>query len=213
MRTTACVLAPLCLLGAIHVAGACAPFGADGGGDGPAAREAAPEAGSALDAALADVTVADAGGGGDGFGGVRFEGPQGTGHRYLVVVKSAGVSWAEADADAVARGGYLATIRDEAENQFVFALASATPGAVYTAPDKNTFGPWLGGLLPVGWAEWRWVTDEAWSFTAWWPGEPSNSSGNEDRLHYYAFDKVESTWGDNPASGARVRSYVIERDD
>ncbi|MEP7274673.1 MAG: C-type lectin domain-containing protein, partial [Acidobacteriota bacterium] len=65
--------------------------------------------------------------------------------------------WDEAQAAAVARGGYLATILSDAENTFVFNLVN---DPAYWRDDLP-FGPWIGGYQPPGSPEpaggWTWV--------------------------------------------------------
>ena len=72
----------------------------------------------------------------------------GNGHWYEALtgppIRPRPIRWADAEQDAEARGGYLASITSEAENNFVFSLIDSPiywffDGAVY-------FGPWLGGL-------------------------------------------------------------------
>src|SRR5262245_41765654 len=45
-----------------------------------------------------------------------------TGHWYEVISAPSGITWADAQADALSRGGYLATILSPEENTFVFGL-------------------------------------------------------------------------------------------
>ena len=62
----------------------------------------------------------------------------GNGHFYEVVSAPGSLSWEAASAAAVARGGTLATLTSQAENDFVFALAD---NATFWA---GSSGPWLG---------------------------------------------------------------------
>jgi hypothetical protein len=93
----------------------------------------------------------------------------GNGHYYEAVLSTG--NWNTANAGAIARGGYLATITSGAENTFVYGLVSGNDAFWYLDGYGNGIGPWLGGYqLPdqsapdVGW---QWVTDEAWSYTNW----------------------------------------------
>jgi hypothetical protein len=151
----------------------------------------------------------------------------GNGHSYEGVGEPNGISWTEAKAAAESRGGYLATIHSQAENDFVFNLISGyefwhgptKPGDAFT-------GPWLGGYQPAGSLEpdggWTWVTGEPWTFTNWHPsfgGTPlPDNSGNADKLHFIQeFSSIiqpTSYWDDlaDIPSGVDygVVAYVVE---
>ena len=92
--------------------------------------------------------------------------------------------------------GYLATATSLEENNFIATLGASTSA-------------YFGGFQPPGTAEpaegWEWVSGEAWSFTAWGPGEP-NDSGGEDCIHY----RTDGLWNDISCAG--VRPYVVEYD-
>ncbi len=82
------------------------------------------------------------------------------------------INWFDAQNDAVAKGGHLATITSQGE----WTRCRATPGY-----SRNL---WLGGVQsggpePAG--GWGWVTGEAWTGDAWSKGEPNNAGG-EDHL-------------------------------
>jgi hypothetical protein len=90
------------------------------------------------------------------------------------------MSWLQAKDDAQRRGGHLATITSQSEWLKLLKLR----------PKPGYF--WLGGYKPkittdpsVGW---KWVTGEAWGYTAWFGGdnrfaaEPNNLGGNEKYL-------------------------------
>jgi len=68
-------------------------------------------------------------------------------------------------------GGHLATITSEAENAFIYGLASNNIALWHSLPNGCVLGPWLGGTQPTGSSEpgggWRWVTGETWSYTNW----------------------------------------------
>src|SRR5262249_46089958 len=69
----------------------------------------------------------------------------GNGHWYQVVSVAGGISWDDAQADALSRGGYLATVVSAPENSFVFSLVD-TPGAwLYFPQGDANAGPWIGG--------------------------------------------------------------------
>ncbi len=141
----------------------------------------------------------------------------GNGHGYEPVAAS--VTWFQANQAANAAGGHLATIRSAAENDFVFSLVNSPEFWVPDSRFNMTMGPWLGGLQPPGSPEpagnWQWVTGEAFSYTNWHAGEPSNSGlgGVEDYLHFWAtpVGARAPTWND--CSGwLTTGGYVIEYD-
>ena len=64
--------------------------------------------------------------------------------------------------------GYLATLTDQAENDFVYSMG-------------NPQWHWVGGFQNLNsptYSEpsggWEWVTGEAWVYENWHPGEPNN---------------------------------------
>lgn len=84
------------------------------------------------------------------------------GHRYTLVDCS---SWTDAENQAVAMGGHLATVRSLAENNWIFQ---------YAFDNKDTcYRLWLGITKPMGSSGpppgygWSWVSDEPVSFTYW----------------------------------------------
>lgn len=121
-----------------------------------------------------------------------------------------------ADQLAHAQGGYLATLSSPAENNFVFSLIDAPQ---FWNDSINGSGPAIGGFQPEGSPEpgdgWRWVTDEPWSYTNWFPGQPDDGAGgtSEDRLHYFSGFQIgvrASTWNDIAAKDANLGGFVIE---
>jgi hypothetical protein len=128
----------------------------------------------------------------------------GKGHSYEVV--SSVVSWNDAWHLARAKGGYLATITTQAENDFITSLLPSGLNA------------WLGGYQPSGSSEpsgnWRWVTGEPFQFQNWNGGEPNNGVGHvpwdEPVLEIYGI--TTSAWGRwNDAHPMQNQfGYVIE---
>ncbi len=141
----------------------------------------------------------------------------GNGHWYEAVAVPAGLDWQAADSAAAAKGGYLASITSEAENNFVFSLIddeqfwrSGGPGAYYR-------GPWIGGALNAGITppidpleDWEWTTGEAFDYENWRTssGEPG---GDGDRIHFA--DSPEwvrsAEWNDLPGTFL-LNGYVVE---
>jgi hypothetical protein len=144
----------------------------------------------------------------------------GNGHWYEVVfIPGPVATWHEAKTEAEEKGGYLATITSDAENQFVYDLTVNTPGAWEMSAEWAT-GPTLGGYQdrsapdysePSG--GWRWVTGEPWAYTAWLQQphpQPDDWLNLEDYLSYWGYpNKIMPTWNDG---GDICSRYVIEYD-
>jgi hypothetical protein len=138
----------------------------------------------------------------------------GNGHFYDVVSVPGTISWEDANAAALAVGGYLATITSQAENDFAFLLVN---NATYW---HGSSGPWLGGYQSPATnqpdANWHWVTGEAWNYTNWQIGQPNDAGGKaEDKLQFGFAPRV-STWNDimsiDPTPAYRPTAYVVEWD-
>ena len=148
----------------------------------------------------------------------------GNGHFYEVVyVGSSGISWTDANSEAIVAGGYLVTITSKEENDFVYSLISSN-NDLWAPWNDNGLGPWLGGFqnkeaydVDEGWT---WITGEVWSYTNWSPTTPDDYHGvNEDKLHFFSSHSLmnDSAWNDNPDkvedSGTPIRAYIVEFDD
>jgi hypothetical protein len=140
----------------------------------------------------------------------------GNDHWYEAVVRPEGITWAEAQTEAQARGGYLATIGSAEENLFVFSLVQDKPEFFLPTDLNPGNGPWLGGLQPDNSSEpdgnWQWVTGEPFSFTAWNSSALNNCASEwdcapEDRLHYWVQD--DPLWNDVPGN-AHLSGYIVE---
>ncbi len=134
----------------------------------------------------------------------------GNGHFYEAVL--APTTWSEAELAARERGGHLATISSAAENDFVFELVDSPEfWTGFGGGFCCSWGPWLGGRREGN--GFRWITDEPFSYSNWLPGEPNNSSGVENSLHFFA-DTTGSrapTWNDFFDLPAwRLNGYVVE---
>ena len=140
----------------------------------------------------------------------------GNGHFYQVVTVPAGITWPEAKARAEAAGGYLATLTSASEATYVYQLASQIPAAWFLHPAGDTLGPWLGGRQLPNSKEpdggWYWITNEAWSYTNWAYGEPSNNNQgtSEDSLLFVGRGSTTGPeWNDYPGTG-KALAYVVE---
>jgi hypothetical protein len=77
--------------------------------------------------------------------------------------------WADADSACQANGGYLATIANEEEDDFV-----AQGGEIVAA------ACWIGLTDQAVEGTWEWVTGEAVNYTRWRPGQPDSQGGQDD---------------------------------
>ena len=118
------------------------------------------------------------------------------GHGYRIFNEA--LTWTEAKAACEAKGGHLATITGKGENYFVKSLIEANP-----AKDKYHF--WLGGTDAAEEGTWRWITGEAWNYSAWASGQPNNSKEHDpegqDYLEIYRLPDYGCQWNDEPNDG------------
>jgi len=133
---------------------------------------------------------------------------------YRAVLVPGGLSWEQASAAAGALGGQLVTIGSAGENAFVYGLVSS--GEFWYPSGGHFHGPWLGGFQPGGSPEpggnWQWVTGETWSYSNWFPGQPDNYGGDQNRLIFYNDQLSPSDrWDDLNEFEAPIRGFVVER--
>ncbi|MCA3324932.1 MAG: hypothetical protein INF69_14630, partial [Roseomonas sp.] len=105
----------------------------------------------------------------------------------LNVLSASSYSWQDARNFFVARGGNLAAINDLSENNQLFSLASGRglTNGYFGLSDTEQEGLW------------RWSNGEAFSFSNWYPGEPTNSNDIE---HFTSFFIGTPLWNDYDAS-------------
>lgn len=154
----------------------------------------------------------------------------GNAHWYEAVsVGVGGISWTDANALAVAQGGYLATVTSQAENEFIFSLIQSQE--FWKNDGVNSEGPWLGAQYvgdpaTIDDVNWQWVTGEAWGYTNFAAGEPNNTGLDEPYLNYFALKGLgtvfDSTWNNMPnvwplpgdpgytGTNTEVLGYIIE---
>jgi hypothetical protein len=138
--------------------------------------------------------------------------PDGTIHYYDAVAVPNGILRAAAQDSVSARGGYLATISSQNENDFVFGLIDS--GRYwYQRPASGVLaGPWLGGFRTLGYSNpdsgWGWTDGESFSFRNWTPGEPDNLSGNA--LNFGEAMTRVGTWNSLSDTETSLRGYVGE---
>jgi len=136
-----------------------------------------------------------------------YSGPgHNNGHQYALTLGDKAF-WADAEAQAVAIGGHLVTINDQAEQDW---LITKFP---YGEPDHPWIGLWQDPSDP-GYSEpaggWKWISGEPVTYTNWAGGEPNEaySTGtNEDRAQMNAF--AAGLWKDVPG-GEYFQRGIIE---
>jgi hypothetical protein len=137
-------------------------------------------------------------------------GSGGNGHWYEFFATA--VDWNTARADALSRGGYLATITSAAENSF--AAVSAAGGAL----------AWIGGTDAAVEGEWKWAdgpeagvqfwqggpSGTALGYTNWNGGEPNNCCGGENYLQLNW--ATTGGWNDHggPGNASQLNGYLVE---
>ncbi len=92
------------------------------------------------------------------------------GHCYYAVNTSIS-NWDDARTTCAMAGGSLAVVTDTAETDYVYSIAGRT---------------YAGGCDDDVEGTWTWVNGEPWSYEAWSPGEPNDSSGTEECLELAA---------------------------
>ena len=99
------------------------------------------------------------------------------------------VSWKEANDACIARGGHLATITSQPEMDQLVSMCEGA-GIKYC---------WIGGYTSIrnGTAFGHWITGEPFSYTAWYPGEPSRNDKDGTPEFYLMLWKVENAWSWN----------------
>jgi len=113
------------------------------------------------------------------------------GHTYSVY--NDGLTWLEAQAYCASKGGHLATITSQEEQDLVFSLIQHQP--------KNNY--WLGGSKDIPSGSWKWVTGETFDYKNWEQGKPDNNYGIENCLQMYRAGSlynphVAGKWNDLP---------------
>lgn len=136
------------------------------------------------------------------------------GHYYEPVLAQGGITWSNANAIAISRGGYLAHIESEAENEFVFQLLQNREFWRGNGP-RNWLGPWIGGFRGIGASGspdvWFWETGKPIAFAHWAPDQPNNVGGNENRIQFMGQGDIGNFWNDLPAENSQhALGFVIE---
>lgn len=106
------------------------------------------------------------------------------GHSYTIF-SGAISSWEEAELFCENKGGYLAVISSQEENDalYQFMCDAGYSSAYFGYSDATNEGTW------------RWVDGSSVSYINWHPGEPNSENSNEDyAMFYYKF--TDGTWND-----------------
>lgn len=111
------------------------------------------------------------------------------GHTYELIDE--GMTWDEARTACEAKGGYLAIITSQAEQE-------ALSQFVISQGKKNSY--WLGGEKDSS-DEWHWLDGTAMSYTHWADGQPDNHLEAENKLMMYReinpiYPSEQGTWND-----------------
>jgi hypothetical protein len=109
------------------------------------------------------------------------------GHIYYLLSQN---TWSNAEAQAVSLGGHLATIRNEAENAWIFRTFSTYGGRARIL--------WIGLSDRDKKFHFTWSSGESVSYTAWEEGEPNNAGGGEDfvAMYYFNYQNERGKWND-----------------
>lgn len=138
---------------------------------------------------------------------------------YQLVVQNGGLTWDQARADAAQHTymgveGHLVTLHSSVENQFASAFGSGTVRWIGFT-DSNATSQLDGATMPGGGSasnQFRWVTGEPVTYTAWSSGEPNNSGGAEDAGSM----RGDALWNDYAAGSTLgqpdtyLNYYIIE---
>lgn len=132
------------------------------------------------------------------------------GHLYYLLTPA---SYVEAETQAVALGGHLATINDQSEHDWVWSTFRAfIPNGVDGA------GLWIGytdsELFGASEGDWAWVSGESPSYTNWYPGEPNDDVVTHAEDFAFVWAVHNGQWLDADITGSGNTVYgVAEVDD
>lgn len=107
--------------------------------------------------------------------------------RYEIIASD--ISWTDANRACIQKGGHLATITSAEEMDQLIELVGNS-GLKYL---------WIGGYTSVNGSDafGHWVTGEPFSYTAWYPGEPSRNDADGTPEMYLMMWCVDGVWSWN----------------
>lgn len=116
--------------------------------------------------------------------------------------ESGPITWEQAERRCEWKGGHLAVIESQAENDYLYAAMKQKgyENAYFGFSDESSEG------------NWKWVNGTSTSYTNWHSGEPSNQDGIE---HYAMFYEKfqDGTWNDADGIIDAGCAYICEWDD
>ena len=133
------------------------------------------------------------------------------GHRYLFVKEN--VTWDQANANAEAMGGHLATITSKEQDQWARTLLEP-----YLLKTNDCC--WIGAKSVAKASPWLWVTGEPFIPLAWGPDQPNQvGSGGSSEPYYLGYVKLANAihWNDVGITEKSAKSgtvgFLVEWDD
>ena len=123
--------------------------------------------------------------------------------RYQVV--QGAMTWDQAKADAEAKGGHLATITSQAEQDLIVSFFEPE---LRDGRDGTWFGAYQTSKTDEPSGNWAWVNREQWSFTNW-NVAPDNHQGNQDYGCIIGDISGFSKWDDARLAEGYTR-YLLE---
>lgn len=133
----------------------------------------------------------------------------GNGHYYDIIVTPL-QSWVAAKAQAEAMGGYLASIRSQQENDWLwnsFNIGGTPAYWTSTGPWPGYDGPVFGAYCAPNSNTWTWVSGEAWDYSNWGWGMGSGERGAQFIAHQPVWDDI-GVYGGTSAGGNN--SFIVE---
>lgn len=139
------------------------------------------------------------------FASIIYEGSE-----YKLVIDW-GITWTEANSEAVSDGWHLATLTSSEENNYIYNNLVLPQGPV---DEIDWISYWIGGFQnPITEVQssigWEWVTGEAWDYTNWNSGEPNDFYGTASE-YYLEFLYSNGEWNDL-GSPQWINGYIAER--
>lgn len=124
-------------------------------------------------------------------------------HSYEII--QADLSWEDARKACEQKGGHLATITSQEEYEQICSLAD----------DAGLKYLWLGAALETDEDDWgsiNWITGERWSYSRWYPGEPSgeDQDGTKEKclcMWNAKYNDVDLGWTFNDQRNNLVEEY------